>query len=136
MLVLAIAAAAAVAVVVVNGRSGSRHGLVVGGVEDAAKWGDPSENMGRARTAGFRVIVLSSVWRAGLTTPDQPEIDRLRDAFTAAREVGIQPIVAVYSFSRDTPLTAPARADFASYAATILRAIPKLRYISLGNEPN
>jgi hypothetical protein len=136
MLGLAIAAAVAVAVVLLTGRSASRHGLVVGGVEDAAKWGDPVANMGRARTAGFRVIVLSSVWTSGATGPDQPEIDRLRAAIDAAENTGIRPIVAVYSFSRDTPLTAPARDDFASYAAAILRAIPELRYISLGNEPN
>ena len=135
MLVLAIAAAVGVAVFLTT-RGGSRRGLVVGGVEDAAKWADPVANMARARTAGFRVIVLSSVWTAGKTAPDQPELARLRTAVDAAGNAGIRPIVAVYSFSRDTPLTAAARSDFASYAATILRSIPELRYISLGNEPN
>ncbi len=113
-----------------------RHGLVVGGVEDAAKWGDPAGNMELARKAGFQAIVLSSVWERGSSEPDGPEIDRLRDAIDAADAAGIRPIVAVYSFSGDTPLTARDRADFASYAAAILRAIPELRYISLGNEPN
>ena len=46
------------------------------------------------------------------------------------------PIVAVYSFSGETPLSARDRAEFASYAAAIAREIPELRYISLGNEPN
>ena len=136
MVLLAIAGAATVAAVLLTGRGASRHGLVVGGVEDAAKWGDPIANMDRARTAGFRVIVLSSVWTSGAAAPDQPEVDRLRAAIDAADNAGIHPVVAVYSFSRDTPVTAPARVDFASYAAAILRAIPELRYISLGNEPN
>ncbi len=34
------------------------------------------------------------------------------------------------------PLTAHARAEFISYAATILRALPGLRVMSIGNEPN
>jgi hypothetical protein len=113
-----------------------RHGLVVGGVEDAAKWDPPLASMLLARRAGFRVIVLSSVWSPPLSAPGEPEIDRLRGAVEAADGVGIEPIVAVYSFARQTPLTPQARAEFASYAATILRAIPQLRCMSIGNEPN
>src|SRR5579862_3158932 len=117
-------------------RDGTRHGLVVGGVEDAAKWGDPVANMERAQTAGFKVIVLSSVWTRGDTAPDGPEVARLKAAIDAAEHLGIRPIVAVYSFGRDTPRTRRARLDFGSYAAAILRAIPELSTISLGNEPN
>src|SRR5689334_13920984 len=82
-----------------------RPGLVVGAVEDAAKWSDPAGNMARARRAGFGAIVLSSVWERGATTPDGPELDRLRTAVDAAQRLGIQPIVAVYSFGSETPLT-------------------------------
>ncbi len=114
----------------------TQRSLVVGGVEDAAKWGDPTTNMALARRAGFRTIVLSSVWTRPLQTPDMPEITRLQAAVDAADTDGIHPIVAVYSFSSNTPLTARDRADFASYAAAIVRAIPELHYLSLGNEPN
>jgi len=114
----------------------SRHGLVVGGVEDAAKWDPPLASMQLARRAGFRVIVLSSVWSPPLQAPGEPEIDRLRAAVEAADRVGIEPIIAVYSFARNTPLEPRARAEFVSYAATILRAIPELRCMSVGNEPN
>ena len=113
-----------------------RHALVVGGVENAAKRGSPLASMRFARRAGFRVIVLSSVWSAPLSAPGEREIDRLRSAVEAADGVGIEPIVAVYSFSKDTPLTPGARVEFASYAATILRALPQLCCISIGNEPN
>src|SRR6516225_3394658 len=112
------------------------HLLVVGGVEDAAKWGDPAGNMALAQRAGFRVIVLSSVWHRSLWLPGATELDSLRGAIDAAEADGIRPIVAVYSFSSQTPVTALERAQFASYAAAIAKAIPELRYISLGNEPN
>jgi hypothetical protein len=136
MLVLAVAAAVGVAAVVLATRGEPHTRLIVGGVEDAAKWGDPAANMARARSAGFRVIVLSSVWTRGAARADGAELARLHAAVDAAEADGIRPIVAVYSFGRDTPLTPRARRDFGTYAASILRAIPELRTISLGNEPN
>ena len=98
------------------GRSGGQHGA--GG------------------TAGFRVVVLSSVWQRPRTAPTTPELAALRRAIEAAEPDGIQPIVAVYSFASDTPLTQRDRAQFTAYAASILRAFPQLRTISIGNEPN
>ena len=124
------------AAALLSGCGGGHGHLVVGGVEDAAKWADPGGNMALAARAGFRVIVLSSVWRPPLWAPPAGEVYRLRTPIDIAETDGIRPIVAVYSFSRDTPLTSRARAQFSSYAAALLRAIPELRFISLGNEPN
>jgi hypothetical protein len=115
----------------------ARHrGLVVGGVEDAAKWADAGGNMSLASRAGFRTIVLSSVWRRPLRAPTTAELDALGRAIDAAEPDGIEPIVAVYSFGADTPVTGRDRADFTSYALAILRAFPDVRTISIGNEPN
>jgi len=120
-----------------TGCGGESHRvLVVGGVEDAAKWGNPLGKMELARRANFRAIVLSSVWTPPLSAPKASELTRLRGAVDAAEEAGIRPIVAVYSFGDVTPLTPKARAEFASYAASILRAIPEIRDLSVGNEPN
>lgn len=130
-------AAGAVALLVLGDvEHGHRRGLVVGGVEDAAKWADPGGNMALARRAGFRVIVLSSVWRRSLTAPTPGEREALARAITAAVGDGIQPIVAVYWFGSDTPQTARDRRNVTSYATAILRAFPALRFISIGNEPN
>jgi len=131
-----LAALVAASALVVGCGSTKQHELVVGGVEDAAKWSAPGANMELARRAGFRVIVLSSVWTRPLQRPDTPEIDRLRTAVDAAERLGIRPIVAVYSFSANTPVTATERGQFGSYAAAILRAIPNLHDMSIGNEPN
>jgi hypothetical protein len=118
------------------GCGGAPPHLVVGGVDDAAEWNPPLASMQLARRAGFGAIVLSSVWTAPLWSPGDAEVERLRAAVEAADEVGIEPIVAVYSFGPDTPLTARARGEFSSYAAAIARAIPQLRCMSIGNEPN
>jgi hypothetical protein len=127
--------AAAGLALLLAGCGGHRH-LIVGGVEDAAKWADPGGNMALARRAGFQVIVLSSVWSRGATAPAADELYRLKTAVDVAQRAGIQPIVAVYSFSGDTPLTPRARAAYTAYAVSLLERIPEARYISLGNEPN
>ncbi|HEX4323268.1 MAG TPA: hypothetical protein VHZ77_01425 [Gaiellaceae bacterium] len=129
-------AAVAAGIVFVLGQRHTRPQLVVGGVEDAAKWADPGGNMALAQQAGFRTIVLSSVWARPATTPGPAELDGLRRAIDAAEQIGIRPIVAVYSFSGNTPVSTRDREEFGSYAASILRAIPELPTISLGNEPN
>ena len=124
------------AVLLVAGCGGHHRHLVVGGVEDSAKWADPGGNMALARRAGYQVIVLSSVWTQPHRAPTADEVYRLRTAVHVAQHAGIEPIVAVYSFGSQTPVTPSARAEFTAYAAAILRSIPTLRYISLGNEPN
>jgi hypothetical protein len=130
-------AAALVAAVALAGCGGTpRHLLVVGGVEDAAKWDPPLASMELARRAGFRAIVLSSVWSAPQRAPTPAEIAQLRRAVGAADALGIEPVIAVYSFAANTPTSARARAQFASYAAAILRQIPQIRCMSIGNEPN
>jgi hypothetical protein len=135
VLVLAVLAAASVATGESAAQEGS-HPLLVGAVEDGAKYFSPSLSMQLARSANFRVVVLSSVWHRHRVSPDGPELGRLTAAARAARSNGITPVVAVYSFGTDTPLTAVDRGDFDQYAATIVREIPDLRYMSIGNEPN
>jgi hypothetical protein len=112
------------------------HPLLVGGVEDSAMYGASNAYMGLARSANFRMIVLSSIWRRGEITPDAQELARLVSSAKAARNAGITPVIAVYPFARDTPVTADARAQFVVYAVAIEHAIPNLRYMSIGNEPN
>jgi hypothetical protein len=110
--------------------------LVVGAVEDAAKSGDPAGKMALAGEAGLGAIVLSSVWTPPLEEPPPAELSALQGAAEAAAANGIRPIVAVYSFSSVTPVTAEARARFAAYCASLARALPAVRDIVVGNEPN
>ena len=110
--------------------------LVVGAVDDAAKYEHPDAKIELARRAGYRAIVLSSVWKPPLTAPPAGELAALRAAATSASAAGIRPIVAVYSFSAVTPTSAAARGQFASYAAALARALPGVRDVIVGNEPN
>ena len=117
--------------------SGSKPpAFVVGAVEDAAKWANPTAKMALAQQAGYSAIALSAVWTPPLKQPPANEMAALSGAATAAVAAGIRPIVAVYFFNPATPLTPAARAEFAAYAASIPRAIPAVRDVSIGNEPN
>ncbi|HZO97106.1 MAG TPA: hypothetical protein VFB42_07025 [Gaiellaceae bacterium] len=114
----------------------SPHAIVVGAVDDAAKGADPAGSMRLARDSGFGAVALSAIWTPPLTEPPPDELARLRGAVEAAAAARIRPLVAVYSFSGATPLTDEARAQFASFAASIPRLLPRVRDVIVGNEPN
>jgi hypothetical protein len=122
--------------------AGTRHGgapaqqkLLVGAVEDAAKWSpNPKATMALARDTGFRAVVLSAVWSRGDTAAH--DLPPLRRAVAGAGVAGVEPIVAVYQMSSSTPLTDADRTAFASYAAALVRALPEVHDVIVGNEPN
>ncbi len=118
------------------GCGGSRGRLEVGVVEDAAKNGHPALEMQRAAGSGFRAVVLSSLWTRGRLVPAAADQDALLAAATAAKAAGVEPIVAVYQLSSQTPLTTQDRAEFAAYTAALLRALPDVERVIVGNEPN
>jgi hypothetical protein len=93
--------------------------------------------VGLARLLGFQALRISAPWW-GSAAPTGGELGILGNAAKAARLNGGLPVfVAVYNpGSRSTPLTDEARAQFASYAATIARRLPSLRNFIIGNEPN
>ncbi len=130
-------AIACVSGVVFAGCGGSGgHRLLVGAVEDAAKWGDAPGKMALAKDAGFGAIVLSAVWTPPATAPTPDVLAGLENAARAAKAVGIEPIVAVYCFGRDAPLSPQTRQEFADFSVAVLKAVPEFRTIELGNEPN
>jgi len=109
--------------------------LVIGAVDDAARYGD-EQAMPRAWNAGLRAVVLSAVWKPPRETLSSADLAGLRDAVGWATKSGVAPMVAVYHFSGVTPLTPTARRQFASYAASIPRLLPQVRTLFVGNEPN
>ena len=112
--------------------------LYVGATEDAAKNVDPAvaqAKMDLAKLAGLDVVRLSTVW-TGASTPAPEELLALSNAAAAAHIDGIRPIVSIYQFSRNTPVTAAARHQSAAYAAELARALPTVKDFIVGNEPN
>ena len=107
----------------------------MGAVEDAAKWApDARRPMQLAQNAGLKTIVLSAVWKEGASA--QSDLPPLRRAVRAANAQGIEPQLAVYQLSSSTPLDDAARSAFTDYAVALVRALPAVRTVFVGNEPN
>ena len=115
-------------------------GLVVGAVEDdvrASTLVEAEARMTAFRLSGFRAVRITSYWTPGLKTPTDDELRVLQNVSDAARRNGVRLYVTVmHPGSRTTPLTAQARADFASYAAAMVREAPSIEHVIIGNEPN
>ena len=120
-------AAAFVALLLAACGGSKQHAVVVGAVDDSPNAAP------LARAAGYQALVFSAVW----TPPATDGVSRtLRAEVERAAANGIRPIVAVYSFSGVTPLTGAVRSQFASFAASIPKALPQVRDVIVGNEPN
>ena len=87
-----------------------------------------------AYDSGFRAIVLSAVWQNGAKAAD--DVAPLRRAVDAAVHEHIRPVLAVYQLSSSTPVEPVQRTAFAAYAAALAKALPEVRDVIVGNEPN
>jgi len=87
-----------------------------------------------AASAGLRTVVLSAVWKQGASATD--DLPPLRRAVAAASAEGIEPQLAVYQLSSSTPLDDEARTAFSDYAVALVEALPSVRTVFVGNEPN
>jgi hypothetical protein len=93
--------------------------------------------MALLRLAGFRAVRVTSYWRPGQSRPTDEELAVLRNVAEAGSRHQVRVYVTVMSpGSATTPLGDAARAQFSSYAATIVREVPAVRDLIVGNEPN
>jgi len=114
---------------------GHTRELAIGAVDDAAKWAPNARRpMQLADAAGLKTIVLSAVWKQGASAAG--DLPPLRRAVRAAKAEGIEPQLAVYQLSSSTPLDDASRAAFSDYAVALVRALPSVRTVFVGNEPN
>jgi hypothetical protein len=106
---------------------------LVGAVDDAVR--ADVRALERLQEAGFRAVGVTSRWEPGLPAPSAAEIEVLRGL--AGRSGETRVFVGVYQpGSSTTPLTAEARKQFASYTAALVRAVPEIQDVIVGNEPN
>ena len=85
--------------------------------------------------AGFRAVGITSIWQPGLQAPSEEEVAVLRSVVERADDTRI--FLAVYQpGSATTPLTPAWRAEFAAYVTAIMRDVPEIRDVIVGNEPN
>jgi hypothetical protein len=115
-------------------------GLVVGAVEDDVRTStlvEANARMADLRLSGFRAVRITSYWRPGQTAPSEAELGVLRNVADAGMQNGVKVYLTVMSpGSATTPLTDAARADFAAFAAAIVRGVPSLKDLIVCNEPN
>ena len=87
-----------------------------------------------AHDSGFRAIALSAVWKDSSSAA--ADLPPLRRAVDAAVQEDVRPVLAVYQLSAATPADPERRAAFAAYAAALAKALPEVRDVIVGNEPN
>jgi hypothetical protein len=93
--------------------------------------------MDLASLAGLDAVRITSVWTPGETTVSSEELRVLRNAAAAAVLDSIRLFVSVYPKNGSlVPLTNVSRKDFATYAASLARALPTVTNFIVGNEPN
>ena len=115
-------------------------GMSFGAAEDIVRQGDPvvaRQRMAQLADAGMRAVRITSIWVPPATAPSGGEIAVLRNVTAAAKRYGVTVYVSVFSpGSKTTPLTPEAQAQFTQYAAALVRAVPAIRNVIVGNEPN
>jgi hypothetical protein len=115
-------------------------GLVVGAVEDDVRASTAVEaeaRMASLRLSGFRAVRFTTYWRPGLEAPTDEELRVIENVGDAGLRNGVRVYVTIMSpGSGTTPLIDEARADFASYAAAVVRGAPAIEHVIVGNEPN
>jgi hypothetical protein len=90
-----------------------------------------------SRQAGFNAVVLSAQWARGRTQPQGSTVRGIRNAARAAQADHMRVyIVAWNGLSSNTPRNGAERGQFARFAAAIVKAIPSVRGVIVGNEPN
>jgi hypothetical protein len=93
--------------------------------------------MGQLRLAGFDAVRVAETWAPGEVTPPPEDLAVLQNVAGAARIYGMELFVAVFAAgSRTTPLTVKDQTDFATFAGALARAVPGIRDVIIGNEPN
>lgn len=139
---LATAALALCALVAIPASSAPAAGptMAFGAAEDAVRQDDPAvarQKMAQLAAAGFRAVRITSLWVPPATAPTPGEITVVSNVAAAAKAYGVTLYVSVLSpGSKTTPLTPEAQAQFAQYASALVRTVPSLRNVIVGNEPN
>ena len=131
---------AALALVAVPTARAGGPGLILGATEDATK--SATMTVAKAQmdllvAAGFTADRITQEWAPGQTALPATGRQVLENVAAAAKLDGVTIICVITNHgSATTPLTPADQEDFASYAASVARAVPSFRIFVVGNEPN
>ena len=115
-------------------------GLVLGATEDAVR----ATTLATAKVqidllalAGFGAVRITQVWAPGERALSTQDATVLANVTAAAKLSNVTVLTSVLNFgSKTTPLTAADQSDFAAYAANLVKRVPSMRILIVGNEPN
>jgi hypothetical protein len=114
--------------------------FVVGVVDDALA--QQNRTFARAqvdlsRATGFDAAAVSATWHPGERRPPTSLVRVLRNVGAAAKRAHMRLLVVVWNgLGRYTPSMPAKRADFAAFAGALVRSLPGVRDVVVGNEPN
>ena len=90
-----------------------------------------------SRRAGFDTVVVSATWSRGLTKLPPRVLRGLRNVQAATHKRHMRLILVVWhGYSKNTPRDAAERAQFATFAAAAVKALPDVVAVTVGNEAN
>jgi hypothetical protein len=115
-------------------------GMLIGATEDAVRAPTlvaAKAKLDLAKLAGFDGVRVTQVWSPGETEISADDLASLENVTSAAALDNMTILTSVLPFgSKTTPLTDQDQADFATFAASVVRDDPAVRYLIVGNEPN
>jgi hypothetical protein len=120
--------------------SARRRTLVVGVVDDALA--QQTRSFAQAQVdishgAGFDAAIVSATWKRGQRRPSRSLVHALGNVAAAAKKDDMRLFVVVWhGLARETPRTPSERADFAEFCAALVKTLPTVRDVIVGNEPN
>jgi hypothetical protein len=114
--------------------------MQIGAAEDEGRNADPAVARAKvdlAKAAGFDALRVTAIWAPGENAVPPDQLAALQAVSAAAAFDGITIWTTVMPYgSKTTPLTLTARKQFASFAANLVRRVPAIPYVIVGNEPN
>ncbi len=114
--------------------------LVLGATEDAVRaptLAGAKAEMDLLVLAGFRGVRITQIWAPGNRTVSAHDRTILENVAAAAKLDHVTVLTSITNQgSRTTPLSDDDQADFAAYAASVVKAVPELKIVIIGNEPN
>jgi hypothetical protein len=126
--------------VAASGAQAAGPSLLIGATEDAVRSTTLTEakaHMDLLALAGFRGVRITQIWTPGDRTLSARDKTVLQNVIAAAKLDNVTVLTSVMNQgSRTTPLTADDQADFAAYAASLVKTFPSLQTVIIGNEPN
>src|SRR5919197_2498327 len=114
--------------------------FTIGVVDDSLAQQSASSSgllVGLSARAGFGAVVVSAPWSRGRTRPQGAVVRGIQNVARAARDHHMRLfIVAWNGLSTNTPRNGVERGQFATFTAALVKAVPSVHGIIVGNEAN